>query len=118
MNNTAFNLIYREFENTKDVCNFCRCHRENDVATRFLLIRSLDKPDLKYIVANYSDQSDDGDFEALTKKAFESSITIPQLLDYIESKRVELIRAREEEIEGLSDVLADFPIVNCGVRND
>ncbi len=118
MPNIAFNLIYREFENTNDVCNFCRCYRENDVATRFLLIRSLDKPDLKYIVTNFSDQTDDGNFEILTKKAFESSVTISQLLEYIESKRAELIRSREAELEGLSDVLADFPIVNCGVRND
>ena len=83
-----------------------------------MLIRSLDKPDLKYIVTNFSDQTDDGNFEILTKKAFESSVTISQLLEYIESKRAELIRSREAELEGLSDVLADFPIVNCGVRND
>lgn len=118
MPNVSFNLIYREFENTNDVCKFCRYYREDDVAIRFLLIRSLDKPDLKYIVSNFSDQTVDGNFEILTKKAFESSVTIPQLLEYIESKRAELIHAREAELAGLSDVLADFPIVNCGVRND
>lgn len=117
MPNTEFNL-YREFEKTKDVCEFCRHYRQDDVATRFLLIRSLDKQDLKYIVTNFSDQTDDGKLETLTKKAFDSSVTIPQLLEYIESKRPELIRAREAELSGLSDVLADFPIVNCGVRND
>jgi len=118
MPNITFNLIYKEFENTKDVCKFCRQYQENDVATRFLLVRSLDKPELKNIVRQYSDQSDDGNFESLTKKAFESSVTIPQLLEYIESKREELISAREAELEGLSNILENFPIVNCGVRND
>ena len=114
----AFDIIYKEFEKTNNVCQFCRNYSEDDVATRFLLIRSLDKPGLKYIVTNFSDQPDDGNFETLTKKAFESSVTIPRLLEYIESKRAELIRAREAELDGLSDVLADFPIVHCGVRND
>ncbi len=54
----------------------------------------------------------------LTKKAFESSVTIPEILEYIESKRAELIRAREAELDGLPDVLAGFPIVSCGLRND
>ena len=51
-------------------------------------------------------------------KAYYSSVTINNLLDYIESKRAELIQEREQELEGLSSVLEDFPIVNCGVRND
>lgn len=118
MLNIPFNPIYREFENTNNVCKFCEYYSENDVATRFLLIRSLDKPDLKYIVTNFSDQTDGGNFEKLTQKAFESSVTIPQLLEYIESKRVKLVRVREAELDGLSDILSDFPIVNCGVRND
>ncbi|MFW5676719.1 MAG: hypothetical protein ACOCNL_10630 [Acetivibrio ethanolgignens] len=54
----------------------------------------------------------------LTEKAYNSSVTIEQLISYIESKREELIEQRTQELDGLQDVLAEFPVVNCGVRND
>ncbi len=44
--------------------------------------------------------------------------TIEQLISYIESKRQELINQRTQELDGLQDVLSEFPVVNCGVRND
>lgn len=113
-----FNLIYNEYETTKDVCKFCDYYRENNIATRFLLIRSLDKPNLKELIELYSDTDTTGNAKQLTEKVYNSSITIPQLVEYIESKRTILISQRERELEGLSDVLTSFPIVNCGVRND
>lgn len=42
----TFDALYTEFENTKDVCDFCEKYSDDNVATRFLLIRSLDKPNL------------------------------------------------------------------------
>lgn len=39
----TFDALYTEFENTKDVCGFCEKYSDDNVATRFLLIRSLDK---------------------------------------------------------------------------
>lgn len=113
-----FNEIYTEYENTKDVCKFCEIYKENSTATRFLLIRSLDKPSLTEIVEQYSAEDTSGNMKILTEKAFHSSVTIQQLVEYIEKKRTELIAQREEELNGLQNILNDFPIVNCGVRND
>ena len=113
-----FTTLYNEYENTKDVCKFCNDYKTNDIATRFLLIRSLDKNNLKDIIRLYSQETTDGNIKILIEKAYNSPVTISQLVLYIENKRLELIRQRELELEGLQDVLAAIPIVNCGVRND
>lgn len=113
-----FIFLYNEYENTKDVCKFCSDYAENDVATRFLLVRSLGKDNLKDIISLYSEETPDGDIRILTEKAYNSSATIEQLIAYIEGKRKDLIRERKAELDGLDDVLANFPVVNCGVRND
>lgn len=114
----SFDTLYTEFEKTKNVCYFFKKYEENDVSTRFLLIRSLNKNNLKDIITSYSTFDSSGNIRNLTKLAYESSVTIEQLLEYIESKRSDLIRSREREIKGLPKVLEDIPIVNCGVRND
>ena len=113
-----FKTLYNEFENTKDVCKFCESYQDDNISTRFLLIRSLDKPNLKDIITEYSSYDTNGKFQDLTEKAYMSSVTVEQLLSYIEDKRIGLIEQRAAELEGLAEVLADFPIVNCGVRND
>ena len=113
-----FTTLYNEYEHTNNVCQFCIDYQQNNVATRFLLVRSLDRNNLKDIITTYSEENTGGNIRALTEKAYNSSVTIDQLVDYIIGKRQELIRAREQELEGLPDVLADFPVVNCGVRND
>ncbi len=113
-----FISLYNEYENTKNVCKFCSDYAENDVATRFLLIRSLDRVNLKDIITIYSEEDSEGNIRTLTEKAYNSSVTITQLITYIEGKRAELIQQREAELADLDNVLTDFPIVNCGVRND
>jgi len=113
-----FTTLYNEYEHTNNVCQFCEDYRQDNVATRFLLVRSLDKNNLKDIIMAYSTENTEGNVRALTEKAYYSSITIDQLVDYIVGKRPELIQQREQELEGLPEVLTDFPVVNCGVRND
>lgn len=113
-----FKELYKEYENTNNVCNFCDKYKDNDVAIRFLLIRSLDKNNLKDIIQQYSEEDISGNFKELMCKAYISSVSVQNLLDYIESKRDELIQEREQELEGLSSILENFPIVGCGVRND
>lgn len=113
-----FTTLYNEYEYTKNVCKFCEDYRMGDIATRFLLVRSLDKNNLKEIIKKYSTESTDGNIKLLTEKAYNSSVTIQELVTYIKEKRPELIQQREAELEGLSSILVDFPVVNCGVRND
>lgn len=114
----TFDALYTEFENTKDVCGFCEKYSDDNVATRFLLIRSLDKPNLVDIIKQYSDATPEGNVRNLTKIVYQSTATIDQLLAYIEGHRAALIEQRQAELEGLPEVLSSFPIVNCGVRND
>jgi len=114
----TFDTLYTECEDTNNVCKFFEKHETDSVSTRFLLIRSLDKENLKDIIDQYSSVEATGNTRNLTKLAYESSVTIPQLLDYIESKRPTLISEREQELEGLTAVLSQIPVVNCGVRND
>lgn len=114
----TFDELYTEFENTNNVCDFYSKYEAASVSTRFLLIRSLDKDNLRDIIEEYSSNEPIGRIRDLTKTAYNSSVTIPQLLEYIESKRASLIKEREEELQGLPDVLSNIPIVNCGVRND
>lgn len=115
-----FAKIYNEYERTKNVCQFCSKYAEGDIATRFLLIRSLDSTNLKDIIRSYSKYSVEGhiNIKELTEKAYNSSAKISDVVEYIESKRSSLISQREEEVVGLQDVLSLIPIVNCGVRND
>ncbi len=114
----TFDTLYTEFEDTNNVCQFFEKYESDSVSTRFLLIRSLDKENLKDIIDQYSSVEATGNTRNLTKLAYESSVTIQQLLNYIESKRPTLISEREKELEGLTAVLSQIPVVNCGVRND
>lgn len=114
----VFTTLYNEYEHTNNICQFCEDYRQDNVATRFLLVRSLDKSNLKDIITMYSNDNTCGNMRVLTEKAYHSAVTIEQLIDYIISKRPELIEQREHELERLPEVLADFPVVSCGVRND
>ena len=113
-----FTTLYTNYAKTKNVCGFCEQYAENDIATRFLLVRSLDRNNLREIIERYSTESPDGLIPVLTEKAYNSSVTIEQLISYLDSKRQELIKQRTQELDGLQDVLSEFPVVNCGVRND
>ena len=115
---TDFEKIYNDFEKTKNICEFYNYYKKDLTSTRFLLIRSLDKENLKEVIKLYSNFDNTGNLKTLTKKTYYSSVTIKELLDYIENERQELIKKRESELEGLSEILDNFPIVNCGVRND
>lgn len=113
-----FDTIYNEYEKTRNVCQFCESYRKDSTATRFLLIRSLDSSHLKDIINDYTDESPNGRIRDLTKKVYESKVTIEQLLAYIEAQRPSLIEERSRELEGLPELLSTIPIERCGVRND
>lgn len=116
-----FETMYTIYEKTRDVCQFCNEYRQDNVATRFLLVRSLDKSNLKDIISiysNYPNPDMTGNMKELAEKAYNTTVTIDQLVEYIKSKREELINRREQELDQLPQLLLNFPVVNCGVRND
>lgn len=115
-----FDTLFNEYANTKngDVYAFCQKYKENSIATRFLLIRSFDSNNLKKLLTQHNISFSGGKEKELMKVTYNSSISIEDLLDYIEAKRPELIKEREKEVEGLETVLRQIPIVGCGIRND
>ncbi len=116
----SFDTLFNEYANTKngDVYAFCQKYKLNSVATRFLLIRSFDAENLKRLLGKYNISFSSGKEKELMKLTYDSSISISNLLDYIEAKRPELIKEREEEVAGLQEILKQIPVVGCGVRND
>lgn len=116
----TFDSLFNEYANTKngDVFAFCQKYKENSVATRFLLIRSFDSKNLKKLLTKHSVSFSGGKEKDLMKIAYNSNISIDDLLNYIEAKRPELIAEREKEVSGLDAVLQQIPVVGCGVRND
>lgn len=114
-----FDSLFNEYAHTKngDVYAFCEKYKANSVATRFLLIRSFDSGNLKKILTTHNISFSSGKEKELMQIAYDSNITIKDLLDYIEAKRPELIKEREKEVAGLEEVLKQIPIVGCGVRN-
>lgn len=117
---SSFDSLFNEYANTKngDVFAFCQKYKENSVATRFLLIRSFDSENLKKLLTKHNIPFSSGKEKELMQTTYDSSITIQNLLDYIETKRPELIEEREKEVAGLDAVLQQIPVVGCGVRND
>lgn len=115
-----FDTLYNEFAETKNgnVFAFCQKYKKDSVATRFLLIRSFDSDNLKKLLEQHNIPFSTGKEKELMNVVYRSDITINNLLDYIESKRAELISEREKEVDGLESVLKQIPIVGCGVRND
>ena len=115
-----FDSLFNEYANTKngDVYAFCQKYKANSVATRFLLIRSFDSKNLKKLLTKHHVSFSSGKEKELMQLAYDSDITIQNLLDYIEAKRPELIEEREREVSGLESVLQQIPVVGCGVRND
>lgn len=115
-----FDSLFNEYANTKngDVYAFCEKYKANSVATRFLLIRSFDSDNLKKLLAKHNVSFSSSKEKKLMQIAYDSNITIQNLLDYIEAKRPELIKEREKEVAGLEEVLKQIPVVGCGVRND
>lgn len=115
-----FDSLFNEYANTKngDVFAFCQKYKANSVATRFLLIRSFDSENLKKLLIKHNISFSSGKEKELMQAAYDSSISIENILDYIEAKRQELIKEREKEVAGLDAVLQKIPVVGCGVRND
>ena len=115
-----FDSLFNEYAHTKNgnVYAFCEKYKANSVATRFLLIRSFDSGNLKKLLTTHNISFSSGKEKELMQIAYDSNITIKDLLDYIEAKRPELIKEREKEVAGLEEVLKQIPIVGCGVRND
>ena len=114
-----FYKMYQEFERTNDVSQFYDKYSDNKESTRFLLIRSLDKKDLQYLYELQTDSKwNNPKGSEQYRVVYDTAISIEEIVEYIESQRTILIKARTEETEGLESLLKSFGHVSCGVGND
>lgn len=116
----TFDVLYKEFANTQNgnLCEFCKNHKKKSIASRFLLIRTFDEKNLRNILTQYSIPCNYKNEKKLMQVAYESNLTIKNLLDYIETNRTKLIQERLGELDGLQNLLRELPITACGIRDD
>ena len=115
-----FEDLYKLYETTHDFSGtFSNNKIESDI-TRFLLIRSLDREDLKAIYNSKNNESFNNakGLEQYTKVYYCDAISNKDILNYILNKRKELYELRKQETDGLVDLILNFGEVNCGVSND
>lgn len=115
---TAFKALYDEFERTHDIAGFTEKYRTDHCGIRFLLLRSLDNPNLIEIMQQKGQPCTGGKFVQLLEQAYNSSISVDEALEYIESKRDEIDATRNKAEEGLQNIIENYGKVNCGLRND
>ncbi len=113
-----FEILYNDFETTKDISGFTQRHSENNCGIRFLLLRSLDSKHLAEILTKKETIAENNKFKGLLKLAYNTNITIEEVINYIESKRDIINNERNIAEEGLEDIIKNFGTVNCGLRND
>lgn len=108
-----FETLNDMFENQKDF--YLMFNTYGDDATRYALLRSLDNNNIKCFLEKKIDVSVTND---LLKNAYNSEITIDEIVNYIMSKKEEILKERRLNEDILISIVEDMDIVNCGIRND
>lgn len=110
---TEFDTLNELFEKGKDFYKMFNDY-END-AIRYALLRSLDNNNIREFIG---DKIDTSDTKKLLKNAYNSNVTIPEIEEYIMSKKSDILDERRLNEETLISIVEDMDIVNCGIRND
>lgn len=106
--------LYDEFEKIKDLCSFCEEYSEEQMAIRFLLIRSFERRDICHFLGT----DIEGDIRDLGGVLFQSAYTIQEFIIYIKQKKNKLISEREESVKAIPGIIENMGLDSCGVRND
>ena len=107
---TNFNTLNDMFETKKD---FYKMY--NDDATRYALLRSLDNNNIKKFL---KDRIDTSNTRKLLENAYNSDVTIDEIVKYIMSQKDVILAERKLNEDILISIVEDMDIVNCGIRND
>ena len=86
-----------------------------DDATRYALLRSLDNSNIKEFLKNKIDTSDT---KKLLCNAYNSDVTIDDIVKFIMSKKEDILQVRKMNEKFLISIVEDMDVVNCGIRND
>lgn len=112
----TFNELHTSFE--KKETDLFELQKQEGFS-KYILIRSLGKEHLKELIAEHSDDKDDsGNYQKLYSQLYSSTITIDQLIVYINGAYPAVREERIENEEHLSGIIENFGQVRCGIRND
>lgn len=108
-----FDILNNLFETKKDFYKMFATY--GDSAIRYALLRSLDNTNIKVFLKNKIDTSDT---KSLLQNAYNSDVTIDDIVDFIMSKKEDILQARKTNEKCLISIVEDMDVVNCGIRND
>lgn len=108
-----FDTLNNLFETKKDFHKMFTTY--GDDAIRYALLRSLDNSNIKEFLKNKIDTSDT---KILLRNAYNSDVTIDDIVNFIMSKKEDILRVRKMNEKFLISIVEDMDVVNCGIRND
>lgn len=108
-----FDTLNNLFETKKDFHKMFTTY--GDDATRYALLRSLDNSNIKEFLKNKIDTSDT---KKLLCNAYNSDVTIDDIVKFIMSKKEDILQVRKMNEKFLISIVEDMDVVNCGIRND
>lgn len=110
---TSFDTLNNLFETQKDFHKMFTTYKDD--AIRYALLRSLDNTNIKELL---KDKIDISNPKKLLCNAYNSNITIEEIVNFIMSKKESILKSRKINENFLISIIEDMDIVNCGIRND
>lgn len=110
---TSFDTLNNLFETQKDFHKMFTTYKDD--AIRYALLRSLDNTNIKELL---KDKIDISNPKKLLCNAYNSNITIEEIVNFIMSKKESILNSRKINENFLISIIEDMDIVNCGIRND
>ena len=86
--------------------------------SRYILIRTLSKEHIFEILNTHNISSLSNDYDELYEQLFYTNISDQEIISYIKSKYPEIRQQRREEEAHLPEIIKNFGVVSCGIRND
>lgn len=86
--------------------------------SRYILIRTLGKEHICEILNINGLTSSSNDYNQLYEQLFYTEISNQEIISYIKNKYPEIKQKRLEEEAHLPEIIKNFGIVSCGIRND
>ena len=86
--------------------------------SRYILIRTLGKEHICEILNNNSIEPSSNDYNELYEQLFNTEVDNQEIISYIKNKYPEIRQQRHEEEAHLPEIIRNFGIVSCGIRND
>lgn len=86
--------------------------------SRYILIRTLGKEHICEILNNNSIEPSSNDYNELYEQLFNTEVDNQEIILYIKNKYPKIRQQRHEEEAHLPEIIKNFGIVSCGIRND